>query len=305
MSYYFGFLTLGIFISLIFWMIFFTLGFFGKNQILSNSISAFIIVASLFVINLLAIYNFEKGIKIRTYDIESDKITKAYKILQVGDIQYGSVSQKYMENVFELAAKQNPDMILFVGDLIDFDFYKEEDFNFLQNISIPIYFINGNHEFYHGKDRIASYLDKLNHVKILNNERAAYNKEIDIIGIDYCTSENQLTNRLEKISLENDKFSILLYHEPKAVEIGVKKGFDLMLYGHTHGGQIFPLTQIVDLTYQYGNGFYRNDDTIIYTTTGAGLWGPKMRLGTENEIVVFNLKGKKSEELTINMTAID
>ena len=88
------------------------------------------------------------------------------------------------------------------------------------------------------------------------NEKVHYNNEIEIVGIDHTTSVSRLEDEINKVELSKEKYSILLYHEPKGIEIGVKKGFDLMLYGHTHGGQIFPITKIVDMMYKYGNGFY-------------------------------------------------
>ena len=112
------------------------------------------------------------------------------------------------------------------------------------------------------------------------------------MGIDYNRSKYQLRDKLKEIELNESKFSILLYHEPKGIEFAVEKGFDLALFGHTHAGQIWPITVLIDKMYKYGDGYYEEDNTKIYTTDGAGLWGPQMRLDSQNEIVVFKLIAK-------------
>ena len=66
-----------------------------------------------------------------------------------------------------------------------------------------------------------------------------------------------------------------------------------MLSGHTHGGQIFPVTLIVKWLYEYPQGLTLLENFALYTTDGAGLWGPNLRLGTQNEIAVFTIKPEK------------
>ena len=65
-----------------------------------------------------------------------------------------------------------------------------------------------------------------------------------------------------------------------------------MLSGHTHNGQIFPFNFLVRLRFKYKYGFFKKDKSNLYVTSGAGCWGPKMRLGTFNEIIIINLISK-------------
>ena len=67
---------------------------------------------------------------------------------------------------------------------------------------------------------------------------------------------------------------------------------DLMLSGHTHNGQIFPFNFLVRIRFKYKYGFFKKDKSNLYVTSGAGCWGPKMRLGTFNEIIIINLISK-------------
>lgn len=240
----------------------------------------------------MAIYNFEKWIKVEKITIESEKVDKNYKFVQIWDIQYGSMSQKHMEKVMKLAVDQNPDFILMVWDLIDFDFYKFEDFQYFESIPVPIYLINWNHEYYHKPEEIISYIKKIKSITFLKNEKQYFDSNIEIVWIDYDRSQDQLKNQLKNINLSDDKFSILLYHEPKGINYWIEKGFDLILIWHTHGWQIFPITKIVDFIYEFSDGFYQRWNTKIYTTDWAGLFWPKMRLWSQNEIVLFEIKSK-------------
>jgi uncharacterized protein len=140
---------------------------------------------------------------------------------------------------------------------------------------------------YHKPDLLLSIFNNISSINLLIDEKMIFN-EIEIFGLDYSNDKFYLKNNLNNLNINDSKFSILIYHVPTGIEYGINK-FDLMLLGHTHGGQIFPLTLIIDLIYKYGRGYYEEENSIIYTTNGAGLFGPKMRLGSQNEIVLFTL----------------
>ena len=84
------------------------------------------------------------------------------------------------------------------------------------------------------------------------------------------------------------KFNIILVHK-SLIWDQIYSTCDLMLSGHTHNGQIFPFNFLVRLRFKYKYGFFKKDKSNLYVTSGAGCWGPKMRLGTFNEIVIINL----------------
>lgn len=291
LNYYLGILLYCFLISLLFWIIYYIITKFNIKKNIKHKYIGFFFIFLILLINIIAIYNFEKGVQIEEFTIYSDKINQEYNFVMVADIQYGSVSKQYMKDVFKLILKQNPQFIVFVGDLLDTNNYNDNDFNFLNEVDVPIYFVRGNHEFYHYPDRLLNIFNNISSMELLINEKTYY-EELQIIGIDYSTENNNLRNNLNLIEHNNSKFSILLYHEPKEVDYAIEQNIDLILLAHTHGGQIFPITIIVDLIYKYSRGYHEVDNSIIYTTDGAGLYGPKMRLGSQNEIVLFNLKPK-------------
>lgn len=260
----------------------------------SHTIGYFLIVVIIGIVSVW-IYNFEKGIHVKHINIESPKITKEYKFVQIWDTQFGSTSQKHLEKTIKLALQQNPDFIVFVGDLVDTTNYRSDNFSVFSKLSIPLYFISGNHEYLHQYPKLINILEAYPEIKILDNEKVSYD-ELAIIGIDYRGKEwkrknwSILSAALDHIWLDSQQYSILLYHEPKDINIWVEKWFDLMLYGHTHGGQIFPFNLITEAKYPHSKDFHTVKNTGIYTTLGAWLRGPKMRIWSHNEIVVFQIQ---------------
>ena len=109
-------------------------------------------------------------------------------------------------------------------------------------------------------------------------------KNFNIIGIN----DNQNIYEQKKIVkryFNKDKFNIFLTHKPSLFKILDFPG--LMLSGHTHNGQIFPFNFIVKIKFQHIYGLFKKTNTDLYVSSGSGCWGPRMRLGSDNEIVVL------------------
>lgn len=288
LNYYMGILLYIFVFSLFFWFVHLILIPFKKSSTIRSKKAFYGICFLIISTSLFAVYQFEKPLAIEHISLESSKITQNYTFVHISDIQYGTVDVEYMNEVLDVAEDQNPDFIVFTGDLIDFDYYKREDFQRLADLDVPMYFERGNHEFYHFPDKLLSYLENISSVKLLLDESIVY-EEIQLVGIDHNRSRQSFSDKLFPIKLSQDYYTILLYHEPRFVDVAVEKGFDLILYGHTHAGQIWPITKLIDVLYEYGDGLYEVGNSTIYTSDGAALWGPKMRLGSQNEIVVFTL----------------
>ena len=87
-----------------------------------------------------------------------------------------------------------------------------------------------------------------------------------------------------KVNSNKNTFNITLVHKPNIWD-DVKSYSDLMLSGHTHNGQIFPFNLLVKLQFKYIYGLYKEETSKLYVSCGIGCWGPKMRIGSNNEIV--------------------
>lgn len=131
-------------------------------------------------------------------------------------------------------------------------------------------------------------------IEILRNQKYAFNN-INFIGIGDIKTEDINYDEFDKIvsSLyDRNKINILISHQPVYFN-RISDNYNLiMLSGHTHCGQIFPFHIFTKLFYRYFCGEYRNKDSYLYVSSGAGTWGPMMRFSSKSEIIVLNLNPK-------------
>lgn len=267
-----------------------------KNQKYQKIIYILIFSGAL-ITSIFASINFYSDIKVNTVKIVSEKISKNYAFLHITDTQFGTLSkndiQKIGKTINNILQSEKIDATIFTGDMVDTNNYSYDDLSSLSFPDIKQYFSYGNHEFYHNTKQLQKIIDKLGYIT-LRNKKVDFNKEIEIIGIDDSEKENFLEKNLEKIGVNTEKFSILLYHRPSEITMAKKLGINLMLVGHSHGGQIFPYTYFLKWMFDgYPIGETKEKNFTLYHSNGVGLWGPKMRLGSENEITIIKLKSKK------------
>lgn len=290
---YLGVISFSFFIALLYWIpqwIFrIVSGSWFSISESNKRLLGFSYIAATAVVVTISVYNFHKPEQLVEFTLQSDKVSSLVRFVHISDIQYGTTTLEEMNEKLERVYQLKPDFIVFTGDLIDFEAYRTEDFSKLAESPVPIFFERGNHEFYHDPTRLLSDLNQVETLRLLLNDKAQYG-EVDIVGVDYGRKNGHLAKHLAKLPLDKNRFSILLYHEPVDIEAGVEHGFDLLLYGHTHGGQIWPYTWLVDAMYEYADGFFKVGDSIVYTSDGLSLWGPRMRFGSQNEIVLFTIE---------------
>jgi predicted MPP superfamily phosphohydrolase len=221
-------------------------------------------------------------------DVYTDKVSSEVKIVQMSDLHIGPINGKnFLRNIVYMSNKLEPDYVFLTGDLLDGRYkYNKSDFNVLKELAGKKYFITGNHETYAGIDYSMHIIDGLGFT-VLRNE-SVLGEELQIIGIDDAEDKKQVLKTMHGMKLHDDKYKILLYHRPIGYrDVGGK--IDLMLSGHTHAGQIFPFSILAWLENKYINGLYNENGTILYVSSGAGTWGPPMRIGSRSEIVFIRL----------------
>jgi predicted MPP superfamily phosphohydrolase len=196
----------------------------------------------------------------------------------------------------ELINRQEPEIVLIGGDLFDGTVTDwSHDLQPINNIQAPFgtLYTTGNHEYFSDfENKLRTILDNLN-VKFLENENLEV-RGLHFIGISHHLSDKEFNfeKNLDRL-LPKDQPSILLYHEPVVQHAlyAKKVGVDLMLSGHTHGGQIFPFGFITKAVYkEFDVGLYLLNSFAQYTSSGVGSWGPPVRTGVRPEIVSITLK---------------
>ncbi|PVY32456.1 metallophosphoesterase [Williamsia muralis] len=220
------------------------------------------------------------------------------RVALISDLHVGpSRGGEFTARVVETVNAERPDLVAIAGDLVDGTVEKVAgDLQPLERLSAPlgVYGVSGNHEFYADDGgRWLDVWDRLG-IRTLRNEHAVVERggaSIDIIGIhDYSSPkpyEPDLSRALD--GLDRERFGLLLAHEPRQAFEASDMGVDLQLSGHTHGGQMWPIRYLVPLQQPSVEGLDRVGETTLYTTRGAGAWGPPTRVGAAPEITILEL----------------
>jgi hypothetical protein len=217
------------------------------------------------------------------------------KAALISDVHLGHVRNGgFLRRMVTKILREEPDAIFIAGDLYDgtaIDAARAAEP--LNNLTAPhgVFFVAGNHEQF-GDD--SKYLRAISAagVRVLSNEKVEVDG-LQIIGVAYrnATQDGQFASVLRGIRLDRDRASILLTHAPDHPEIAEAAGVSLQLSGHTHVGQFVPWSWMARRIYrQFVYGLSRIGKMQVFTSSGAGTWGPPLRLGSNPEIVVLQFE---------------
>jgi len=217
------------------------------------------------------------------------------KAALISDVHLGHVRNgSFLRRMVAMILQEEPDAIFIAGDLYDGTAVDaRQSAAPLNQLVAPngVYFVAGNHEQF-GDD--SKYLNAVAAagVRVLSNEKVEVDG-LQIVGVSYrsATRGEHLASILNDVSLDRDRASILLTHAPDYPEIAEAAGISLQLSGHTHLGQFIPWTWFARRIYrQFVYGLSRIGNMQIFTSSGAGTWGPPLRLGSNPEIVLLEFE---------------
>ena len=217
------------------------------------------------------------------------------KIVAASDIHLGvSIDKKNLQKYVRLINAQNPDIVLFAGDMIDNSLaplVKQNINKDLREINAPlgVYAVLGNHEYIGGNvDGVIEYLLSGN-VQVLRDTIVLIDNSFYLAGRDDRMNTNRKTLSQLIGGIDRSKPIILLDHQPSYLEEAKENGIDLQISGHTHNGQFFPINLIVRKMFEVAHGYAVRGNTHYYVSSGLAIWGPKYRIGTQSELVVITL----------------
>jgi len=213
----------------------------------------------------------------------------------ITDVHLGHVRNRgFLQRLIATVLREAPDLIFIAGDLFDgtaIDAAKAAEP--LNRLTAPhgVFFVAGNHEQF-GDD--SKYLDAIaaTGVRVLKNERVNVDG-LQIVGVPYrdAATHGGLASALRRLPLDPKRASILLTHAPDDPAIAEALGFSLQLSGHTHLGQFIPWSWMARRIYrQFVYGLSRIGRMQVFTSSGAGTWGPPLRLGSNPEIVMLEFE---------------
>lgn len=225
-----------------------------------------------------------------------------FRIVQITDIHAGlTIKRDWIETVAEEVNNLSPDLIAFTGDLADGSVqHLYNDVAPLAELSAPYgkFFVTGNHEYYSGAEQWVRHAQQLGYDVLMNEHRmiAKNGSSIVLAGVtDYSGGgffPSHKSDPHKALSgAPSDTTRILLAHQPRSLYQTNGLDLDLVLTGHTHGGQFFPWNLVATIGQPFIKGLNKwGEKTWAYVSKGTGYWGPPVRVGARSEITVLTLR---------------
>ena len=224
-----------------------------------------------------------------THRLSLVNLTRPLRIVQWTDVHIGSRDPEFLDLLVAQVNEIRPDLLTITGDFIDQTGITLDQLAGLQALSMPCYFVTGNHERYEDLEAIINRLEQLG-VMVLRGQAVLARDDVQIIGIDDADRKDQLQRELRGIPLLKERCNILLYHRPEGLEVADEYDIHLTLSGHTHAGQIVPFGYFVRRVFPKLKGWSSTGGCKHYVSEGTGSWGPALRLGTRSEVTLFEIE---------------
>lgn len=235
------------------------------------------------------------------YDIYTSKLPQGEKlrIALASDLHTGyAVTRSDVDRLVADVNSTGADLVVIAGDLIDGDLLPVRTEETLAPLSelkarIGVFAVMGNHEYMDDDAEAERLLRSIPGIRLLRDETRDI-EGLHIIGrddISHARAYDSPRRDIAAMTGPDSLFTIVIDHQPGALSEANAIGADLTLSGHTHAGQLWPMNIVTGLMYDidYGYGCYGSMSAIV--TSGFGTWGPRMRIGTQSEIVVIDVIG--------------
>lgn len=224
-----------------------------------------------------------------------------FRIVQLSDVHIGPLlDRRFAATITGIVNELDADLVAVTGDLVDGSVARiGAEVEPLRELRARhgVFFVTGNHDFYSGADSWVARMAECGW-RALRNERVAIGAgeaSFDLAGVDDTHGhlvEPGAGEDVERAFADRDESRavVLLAHDPATFQRASRKGVDLQLSGHTHGGQIWPFRWAVRASVPWVAGLYRLGASLLYVSRGTGFWGPPMRLGAPAEITELTLR---------------
>lgn len=236
---------------------------------------------------------YRQGLELNTQKNISDSASvREKRIVMLSDLHLGyHIGRKELARWGDIINAEHPDLILIGGDIIDISVRPLENGDFaseFKRLKAPVYACLGNHEYYASEPKAKKFYEEAG--VVLLRDSVATVDGITIVGRDDRTNDHRKPlSELMKFA-KSGHYTILLDHQPYHLEEAENAKIDFQFSGHTHDGQVWPVSWITRTMYEKSFGYLRKGKTEYYISSGMGIWGPKFRIGTRSEYVVAVIK---------------
>lgn len=256
------------------------------------------------MLSLIALFQGTRLPVVEKYEVTISKLSKTLDgkvMIAVSDFHAGSLrDSKWVKACVEKIQLHEPDLVFLLGDIFEGHGLPDQTIlTALSQLSAPfgVFAVLGNHEFNSNESEITRLLET-NGIQVMRNRWIQVQSGFVLAGIDdlrsFSRRVDMKTDLLSKaLTNRPEGATILLSHRPDQVEKAANLGVDLMLSGHTHGGQIWPFDYITKRFFPLLEGEYRINGMTVIVCRGTGTWGPHMRLWSPGEISHITLRSKK------------
>lgn len=282
---------------------------FSRGSVISISS---VVVACAVATCLYGIFN-ARNIKVNEYSVTVNKSCgsdKHLKAVLVADLHMGyAIGVDHITNMVEKINQQNADIVIIAGDIFDnsYDGMDDPEGIKAQLKSIKskygVYAVYGNHDIdekilmgftfdWGGKqlhnEKMTNFMKECN-IKLINDESVLINDEFYLVGrrdTDKPGTEDGTRAEISELTKDLDKTKpiFVLSHEPDELQKTADAGADIDFSGHTHDGQLFPGNLTIGLFWENPCGMIKKDNMYSIVTSGVGVYGTFMRVGTDAEI---------------------
>jgi len=281
----------------------------GRRQFLLMSMNLGIVGVTS-VLGGIGLFQARRKATIIAHNIEIPNLPAEFqglKIVQISDLHVGpTIKADYARTVVEQVNALQPDLIFFTGDMVDGSVDRlSEDVEPLRDLKSKYgtYFVTGNHEYYSGAEQWVDKVAELGMIHLENEHRILTRGEasLAIAGVTDLMAHHTIKSHKSDPQkamngVPDDIPSIMLAHQPGTADMTQGLSIDLMVCGHTHGGQFMPFHLAVAKAHKYHAGLYRQGKMQVYVNRGTGYWGPPLRLGIPSEITLIHLSSAKDQD---------
>lgn len=263
-----------------------------KSWLMSNQTSSIALFTFMTILMGYGAYHYEDKERVHLSITTPKELARPVRFLMVSDLHLGYHNRRAdLHRWIDLLNRENADALLIAGDIVDSSIRPVLDDDMaaeFHRLHIPIYAIYGNHDYYASINRDSAFCKEAG-ITVLR-DRTVHIAGVTIVGRDDRTNNHRQSLQQLMKNVDHSQYTIVLDHQPYHLEEAERCKADYEFCGHTHYGQVWPLSWITNIVYECAFGPYKRGITHYYVSSGLGIWGAKLRIGTQSEYIVADIE---------------